>query len=55
MVPLRVASPSLIVLIGPSGSGKSTWVAGQFRAGQIVSSDAIRALVGESEHDQQQP
>ncbi len=52
MVPLRVASPSLIVLIGPSGSGKSHWAAGQFRAGQIVSSDAIRALVGESEHDQ---
>jgi F420-dependent oxidoreductase-like protein len=43
---------SLVVLIGPSGAGKSTWAAGQFRADQVVSSDALRALVGVGEHDQ---
>jgi F420-dependent oxidoreductase-like protein len=42
----------LVVLIGPSGAGKSTWAASQFRASQIVSTDALRALVGEGEHDQ---
>jgi predicted kinase len=41
-----------VVLIGPSGAGKSHWAARQFRPDQIVSSDAVRALVGEGEHDQ---
>src|ERR1700681_4920896 len=49
---LRLPVPCLVVLIGPSGSGKSRWAGQQFRADQIVSSDAIRALVGEGEHDQ---
>jgi F420-dependent oxidoreductase-like protein len=39
-------------LVGPSGSGKSTWADAQFRAGQVVSSDRLRALVGEGEDDQ---
>ncbi len=46
---LELPSPSLIVLVGPPGSGKSTW-ATQF-AGSVVSSDALRALTGEGEHD----
>jgi F420-dependent oxidoreductase-like protein len=49
---LRLPSPGLVVLIGPSGAGKSQWAAHQFRPDQIVSSDAVRALVGEGEHDQ---
>src|ERR1700676_4627763 len=49
---LRVPSPGLVVLIGPSGAGKSQWAARQFRPDQIVSSDAVRGLVGEGEHDQ---
>ena len=49
---LRLPAPCLVVLVGPSGSGKSAWAAEQFRPGQVVSSDALRALVGDSEHDQ---
>ena len=41
-----------MVLVGPPASGKSTWAAEQFRPDQVVSSDAVRALVGEGEHDQ---
>jgi F420-dependent oxidoreductase-like protein len=40
-----------VVLVGPSGAGKSQWAAEQFRAEQIVSSDALRALVGEGADD----
>jgi hypothetical protein len=40
-----------VVLVGASGSGKSTWAHTHFRAEQIVSSDALRAIVGESEAD----
>jgi len=49
---VRVPPRSLVVLVGPSGAGKSTWAAAQFRADQVVSSDALRALVGTGEHDQ---
>jgi F420-dependent oxidoreductase-like protein len=51
-MPLRLPAPGLIVLIGPSGAGKSHWAGQQFRPEQIVSSDAIRALVGEGRDDQ---
>jgi F420-dependent oxidoreductase-like protein len=44
-------SPCLVVLLGPSGAGKSTWAAAHFAADQIVSSDRLRAVVGESESD----
>jgi F420-dependent oxidoreductase-like protein len=50
---MRLPSACLVVLVGPSGSGKSHWAAENFRAEQIVSSDALRAAVGVSEHDQQ--
>ena len=36
----------------PSGAGKSAWAAAHFRPEQIVSSDALRALVGVSGDDQ---
>src|SRR4051794_8500645 len=49
---VRLPASCLVVLIGPSGSGKSAWAGEHFRPGQVVSSDALRALVGESEHDQ---
>jgi probable F420-dependent oxidoreductase len=39
------------VLIGPVASGKSTWAAEHFARDQVVSSDALRAVVGENEHD----
>jgi F420-dependent oxidoreductase-like protein len=47
----RLPSPCIVVLVGPSGSGKSTWAAQHFRADQIVSSDALRAVVGEGPYD----
>ena len=50
--PLRLPTACLVVLVGPSGAGKSTWAAQHFRSNQIVSTDALRALVGEGEHDQ---
>jgi F420-dependent oxidoreductase-like protein len=49
---VRVPAPALVVLVGPSGAGKSTWAAANFGASQVVSSDGLRALVGEGEHDQ---
>jgi F420-dependent oxidoreductase-like protein len=49
---IRLPSPCLVVLVGPSGAGKTTWAQANFRPEQIVSSDALRALVGEGEHDQ---
>ena len=49
---MRLPPHSLVVLIGPSGAGKSTWATAQFRPDQVVSSDALRALVGAGEHDQ---
>ena len=44
-------APCLVVLVGPSGAGKSTWAHSHFRAEQIVSSDRLRAIVGEGEDD----
>ena len=49
---MRLAEGTLVVLVGPPGSGKSTWAAAQFRPDQVVSSDALRAVVGAGEHDQ---
>jgi F420-dependent oxidoreductase-like protein len=51
-VTIRLAEGSLVVLVGPPGSGKSTWAASAFADHQVVSSDRLRALVGEGEHDQ---
>lgn len=39
------------MLIGPSGSGKSTWAAQHYRQQEVVSSDALRAVVGSGESD----
>ena len=48
---IRLASNALVVLAGPSGSGKSTWAARQFDPNQVVSSDQLRSVVGEHQHD----
>lgn len=39
------------MLVGPSGAGKSQWAARRDRGSQIVSSDALRAVVGTGEAD----
>jgi alkanesulfonate monooxygenase SsuD/methylene tetrahydromethanopterin reductase-like flavin-dependent oxidoreductase (luciferase family)/predicted kinase len=43
--------PALVVLVGPSGAGKSTWAAARYRAEEIVSSDALRGVVGSGPND----
>lgn len=46
-----IPDPALVYVIGASGSGKSTWCSANFRAVEVVSSDALRAVVGSSETD----
>ena len=49
--PLELPSPCVLILVGPGASGKSTWAAAHFPADCVVSSDALRALVGTGEDD----
>ena len=44
---------SLVVLIGATGSGKSTFAARNFLSTEVISSDRCRALVSDSETDQE--
>ena len=48
---MRLPDPALVVLVGASGSGKSTWAEARYRAQEIVSSDALRGVVGSGPHD----
>src|SRR5689334_13790881 len=48
---MALPDPALVVLVGPSGSGKSTWAAVHHRDAEIVSSDALRGVVGSGPHD----
>ena len=48
---MSLPDPALVVLVGASGSGKSTWAASRYRADEVVSSDALRGVVGSGEHD----
>jgi alkanesulfonate monooxygenase SsuD/methylene tetrahydromethanopterin reductase-like flavin-dependent oxidoreductase (luciferase family)/predicted kinase len=45
-----IPDPAVVVLVGASGSGKSTWAA-RYRGAEVVSSDALRAVVGSGEND----
>ena len=52
MSTLRIREPSLVVLVGAAGSGKSTLAARWFAPDEILSSDALRALVSGDAADQ---
>ncbi|MDQ2725694.1 MAG: ATP-binding protein [Actinomycetota bacterium] len=51
MEPVELPSPCVVILVGPSASGKSTWAAAHLPVDCIVSSDALRAVVGTGEDD----
>ena len=46
---IRLPTRSLVVLCGPAGSGKSTFAGQHFKHTQVVSSDACRAMICDSE------
>lgn len=52
MPTLVIPDPCLVVLVGAAGSGKSTLAARLFAPDEIVSSDALRAVVSGDEADQ---
>lgn len=49
---LTIPDPSLVVLVGPSGAGKSTFAQAHFRPTEVVSSDALRAMLTDDPNDQ---
>jgi protein phosphatase len=49
---LAIPADALVMLIGPSGSGKSTFASRHFAATEVLSSDAMRAVVADDPHDQ---
>ena len=49
---LAIPDPSLVLMVGPSGAGKSTFAAERFRPTEIVSSDALRAMLADDPADQ---
>ena len=49
---IQLAPDALVLLVGTAGSGKSTFAARHFAPGEVLSSDALRALVAGDPADQ---
>jgi predicted kinase len=49
---VTLPSDAMVVLVGPSGSGKSTFAARHFAPSEVLSSDALRAMVADDASDQ---
>ncbi len=49
--PDGLPDPALVVLVGAAGSGKSSWAAARYRSVEVVSSDALRGVVGSGPAD----
>jgi protein phosphatase len=49
---LEMADPALVLLIGPSGAGKSTFARAHFKPTEIISSDALRAMLADDASNQ---
>lgn len=52
MTVIPIPELALVLLVGPAGCGKTTFAREHFQPTEIVSSDACRALVSDSEDDQ---
>lgn len=49
---VTLPSDAMVALVGPSGSGKSTFAARHFVPSEILSSDALRAMIADDANDQ---
>jgi predicted kinase len=49
---ISLPDDAMVLLIGPSGAGKSTFAARHFRPTEVLSSDAMRAMVADDPRDQ---
>src|SRR3954465_10072728 len=47
----ELPDPALVVLVGAAGAGKSPWGEPRYRAAEVVSSDALREVVGSGPAD----